>query len=82
MSAEKVKGEIQRLNKEIATLRQSPDAPQAWKEMLKVELQLDQLKQQRFKEQQPLNARLHELRESRDVQNWEDRLSKLEGRLK
>jgi phosphate transport system substrate-binding protein len=82
LAAEQVKDGIKRLENEIAALRNSSDAPAAWKEMLKVESQLAQTKRQHWNEQQPLRAKLSELSQARDARAWDDRVTQLEERLK
>jgi len=82
LSAEEVKAEIRRVEGEIAKLRQSPEAPAAWKEIRVIESQLKALRESRAKEQEPLQAKLSELAGTREVQVWDDRLYELTRRLR
>jgi len=81
LSAEQLKQQIEHLRLEIQTLRNSPKAPPAWKELLKAESRLEAAREERWKEVGTLSERVTELSSAPDAERWGAPISKLESRL-
>jgi ABC-type phosphate transport system substrate-binding protein len=74
--------EIKRLRQEIEALRQSPDAPPEWKELMAISEEVSQLQAQNRKATEPLWERRSKLEGTKAVGEWRQRVMALDERLR
>jgi len=81
LSPEQIKAEVARLEKDVADLYDSADAPSEWKEMRQAVHKYTELYFEWQKLVDPVNERIHALAETAPVRAWEARIEKVRARL-
>lgn len=75
LSPESLNTQITNLRKEIDELRNSPQAPDEWKELLKVEADLKSQKAKWWDEQEAMRKTISELARTRESRDWARRIN-------
>lgn len=73
--------EIERLRKELESVRKSPDAPAEWKEIVSIEDKLMRANNEKAKEERPLRDRMQKLNQSPAATEWHEKVNAVTKQL-